>query len=452
VVDLGQLGGSGARHLDAYLQRPPIWQPRPHQVPPEHPWYGWLLLAGRGAGKTDACSHYVSEHVKGPPCIPGPTPHWISIIAPTLGDAVTACYAGPSGIRRHSPDAKMSQSAGGTVIRWPNGSQAKLFGASNPEDVERLRAGGNVCLSWLEELAAWRYLDSCWEQLRFGLRSGKNPHWVASTTPKPRPLIKKLAKETPHNVVVTRATTDDNPHLEETVRTALFEEYGERQIGRQELYADVLDQDENALWHREWFDRPGFRVDDEPADLRRISVGVDPSGGAGEQGIVVVGKTVRDEIINGLIKTRLDGYVLADRTVHETPDGWGRAAVQAAIDFDADDIVVETNFGGAMAVATIAGAAEAMGVPIPVREIRASRGKRARAEPVAGLTERGRWHHVGIFEKLEDQLVTWTPELPFSPDRMDAMVWPPWHQRIVSVRSRGRGTSGLAGGTLQIVR
>jgi phage terminase large subunit-like protein len=438
-----------ARALEQYMLRPPEWRPLPHQVPPPGDWYGWLLLAGRGSGKTDTCSNYVERHVKGPPCLGGSVPHWIGVIAPTLGDAVTACYSGPSGIRAHSTDAKLVQTTGGTIVRWSNGSQAKMFGAQSPEDVERLRAGGNTCLVWAEELAAWRYLDACWAQMRFGLRSGKRPHWIASTTPKPRPLIKKLAKTTPHNVVVTRASTDDNPHLEQHVRAELYDEYGGLQLGRQELHAEILDEDKNALWRRKALDQ--FRVREAP-ELRKVSVGVDPSGGAGEQGIVVVGKSLTDVIEDGKIKTRIHGYVLDDRTVTESPAGWGRAAVRAAVDWEADDIVVEVNFGGDMAVSTIAGAAEAMGINIPVRSTRASRGKRVRAEPVAALSERGYWHHVGTFEPLEDQLVTWTEELGFSPDRLDAMVWPAWHQRMVSARLRGEAKFGGSEAVLRIVR
>jgi phage terminase large subunit-like protein len=218
----------------------------------------------------------------------------------------------------------------------------------------------------------------------------------------------------------------------------LEDTYGDRQIGRQELYADLLESDENALWHRDWLDRN--RVKEIPDDLVRISVGVDPSGGAGEQGIVVVGKQLIRMIADGRSKTEAHGYVLADRTVTMSPGGWGKRAVQAAVDFDADDICVEVNFGGDMAMATISGAAEAMGVSIPVRKLVASRGKRVRAEPVAALSERNRWHHVGTFEQLEDQQCTWTPESGYSPDRLDAAVWPGWHLKLVSTMSQGKGS------------
>lgn len=432
----------------------PRWTPLPHQVPPSPGFYGWLLMAGRGAGKTDACARYVHEHVMGPPCLPGPIPHWVGIVAPTLGDAATSCYAGPSGLRVHSPEAKMTTAQGGTVIRWPNGSEAKIFGAHSPEDVERLRSGGNRCLTWLEELAAWRYLDDTWDQIRFGLRAGPRPHWVASTTPKPRALIKKLSTGGVDNVVVTRATTYDNPHLPQDIREALEDAYGGTQIGRQELYAEVIDQDENALWTRGMLDTTRLRPADVP-HLPKKSVGVDPSGGRGEQGIIVVGKSMQEhfrEVAGAQRPVQLaHGIVLADRTCRLSPDGWGRRAVQAAVDHEADDICVEVNFGGDMALNTIRAAADAMGINIPIKVVRATRGKKVRAEPVSALTEQGRWHLAGSFPELEDQLCTWYDELDWSPDRLDAMVWPAWHQRIVRAGMTGVATAGgLAAATRTI--
>jgi phage terminase large subunit-like protein len=440
---LGGLSVDEVVQLTDQLQRDwesPPWRPLSHQVPPSGDWYGWVLLAGRGSGKTDACAAYITEHVNGPPCMPGPVPHWIGIIAPTLGDAATACFAGPSGLRAHNPDAKLVQKAGGLAVTWPNGSEAKLFGAHTPDDVERLRAGGNRCACWLEELAAWRYLDQCWEHMRFGLRVGERPHWIASTTPKARPLIKRLADGKVPRVVVTRAGTSDNPHLAKDIRDALYEEYGGQAIGRQELHGDILDEDQGALWRRSWIEE--HRLVEVPRQLQRLTVGVDPSGGAGEQGIVVVGRSDLDVIANGKARKVPEGFVLDDRTCCLSPDGWGRRAVTAAVDWEADDICVETNYGGDMAVATIRGAAEDMGVSIPIRVVSASRGKRVRAEPVAGMAQRGRWHHVGTFSELEDQLCVWTPESDYSPDRLDAMVWPAWHLKVVSVSMPGVGSFG----------
>jgi phage terminase large subunit-like protein len=443
--DLGIVARRAADRLIMHARTltEPRWNPLPHQVPPPGDWYGWLLLAGRGAGKTDACAKYVHDHVYGPPCLPGKTPHWIGIIAPTLGDAATSCVTGPSGLYAHSPEAKMVSAPGGTVVRWPNGSEAKLFGAHTPEDVERLRSGGNRCLQWLEELAAWRYLDAAWPQMRFGLRTGPRPHWIASTTPKPRELIKRLAGGRVRNVQISRASMYDNPHLPEEIRQALEEEYANTQLGRQELHAEIIDQDENALWNRDMLDLSRLAQGAEPKMIRR-SVGVDPSGGAGEQGIVVVGKAMipREHDDPRKRVPLAHGYVLADRTCHLKPEQWGRRAVQAAVDYQADDICVEINYGGDMAMSTIRAAADAMGINVPIKKVTASRGKRVRAEPVSAITEQGRWHMVGRFPQLEDQYCTWYPELDWSPDRLDASVWPAHHMRVVKVQMTGDNAPG----------
>jgi phage terminase large subunit-like protein len=281
--------------------------------------------------------------------------------------------------------------------------------------------------------------------MRFGLRTGPRPHWVASTTPKPRTLIKKLTSGQMDNVVVTRGTTYDNPHLPQDIRDALEDAYGGTQIGRQELYAEVIDQDENALWNRGMLDATRVRPDALPPLVKK-SVGVDPSGGRGEQGIVVVGKAMVEhfrEVAGQQRPVKLaEGFVLADRTCHLSPDGWGRRAVQAAVDHEADDICVEVNFGGDMAVQTIRSAADAMGIHIPIKVVRATRGKKVRAEPVSALTEQGRWHLAGNFPELEDQMCEWYDELDWSPDRLDAMVWPAWHQRIVKAAMTGVTTAG----------
>src|SRR5581483_6570790 len=240
------------------------WRPEPHQIPPPGDWYGWLLLAGRGAGKTDACAHAMVEHVNGPACMPGPIPHWMAIIGPTLGDAVRSGNEGPSGIRAHDPRAVKVTRDGGTVVHWPNGSEAKIFGAHSEEDTDRLRSGGNNCFVWCEEMAAWRYLDLAYAQMRFGLRTGPRPRWIGSTTPRPRALIKKFAQKTPRNMVVTHATTRDNPHLGEEFYESLIEAYGGTSLAAQELEGRIIDQDENALWVRESIERNRIDPDDVP--------------------------------------------------------------------------------------------------------------------------------------------------------------------------------------------
>ena len=417
-----------AAELLGALSVSPRWHPQPHQVPPEGDWVGWLMLAGRGAGKTKAASEWVKAHVSGPPCLPGPVPHWLSIIAPTLGDAVTSCFEGPSGLRNTDLSCRLVQAPGGTVIRWANGSQAKLFGAHSPEDVERLRAGGNSCAAWLEEFAAWRHMEQCFDQLRFGLRSGPRPKWIASTTPKPRPLLKRLLTGEITGVVSTHGTMYDNPHLQDHVKKALEESYKGTQLGAQELYGRLLEEDENALWRAA--DIEAGRLDEAP-DLSRIVVGVDPSGGAGEQGIVVTAKSVN---------APHHGFVLADYSCKLSPDGWGKRTVRAAVDHDADAIVVERNFGGDMAVATIRTAAELLGVNVPIKTTVSSRGKAIRAQPVAALAAQGRWHHVGVFPELETQMTTWTPDGGWSPDRLDAAVFGPWQMGLVRAVSGGTGS------------
>jgi phage terminase large subunit-like protein len=258
-------------------------------------------------------------------------------------------------------------------------------------------------------------------------------------------LIRRLYIEKVRNTVLTKASYLDNPHLPQEIKDLLEESYGGTQLGRQELYGELIDQDENALWTHTAIDGARVSPDDLPK-LSRITVGVDPSGGAGEQGIVVAGKALLPGP-NG--KQVTHGFVLADRTCHLPPDGWGRRAVMAAVDLQADDIVVERNYGDALAVATIRSAAESMGVPVPIRTTWATRGKRVRAEPVSALTSQGRWHHAGAFPELEDQLCTWTPELDWSPDRLDAMVWTAWHNRVVQL-SGGSGTVG-AGASRQVI-
>src|SRR5499427_1691794 len=407
------------------------WTPQPHQIPPEGDWWLlWLMLGGRGSGKTDAMAHYVTQHVLGPPCLESlPGGHRIAIIAPNLGDAVEACVTGPSGLKAHSGGIKF-KTQGGLHIVWPNGSEGKLFGASFPEDVERLRAGGNRCLAWLEELAAWQKLDECYDHMRFGLRLGPHPHAVASTTPKPRKRIKDLVNDP--KTALTIATTAQNRFLHADVRQFFYDKYAGTRLGRQELEGKLIDDNPDSFWNRALLDSQ--RVPRAPTDLRRVVIGVDPSGGAGaendEQGIVVCGvgpapdNWVADSTqLSGALP---HGYVIADYSCKLHPEGWGARVVQAWLDWKADLIVVETNFGGDMAMAVIETAARERGIYCNVQKRSASRGKAIRAEPVAMLYDQGRVHHVGVngLTELEDEMCTWDPVTTgWSPNRLDAAVW-----------------------------
>lgn len=386
------------------------WHPEGHQLLPAGvpgvDWLAWLLMAGRGAGKTDACAAYFDRYMREHPG------HRGGIVAPTLGDAIGACVNGPSGLRAHNPTVRLTSSEGGSHVIWPNGSTAKLFGAYTKEDIERLRAGGNRHIDWYEELAAWRYITEALEQAEMGLRLGDRPHAIASTTPKPRAGFRDFVRD--ERTTVTTATMWDNPHNPRSWVERMERKYKGTRIGRQELQAELIDDVEGALWTLKMVET--CRVTEAP-DLVRVAVAVDPSGGDedgnDEQGILVVGKGVDGE-----------GYVLADRSCKLTPGGWGKRSIRAWQHFDADVIVGEQNFGGDLVKANVLQAAKAMGVAgVRYEPVHASRGKQQRAEPAAALYEQGRVHHVGVFERLEYQMTQWTRESGWSPDRLDALVW-----------------------------
>lgn len=245
------------RLIASLEKRVAAWHALPHQIPPEGDWYGWLLFGGRGAGKTDGSAHYVDAHVKGPPCdrrLPGG--HRIAIVAPTLGDAAESCVNGPSGLRAIDPDVTMRSEIGGTIVRWPNGAEAKLFGAHTGVDTDRLRAGGNRCLVWAEEAAAWRRLTEGIAQAQFGLRIGPHPRIIGSTTPKNRPMIREILRmaqeaakadsegrsiDVAERWIVTAAPTSANPHLPLHIRQLLYRRYAKTRLGRQELLGLLLE-------------------------------------------------------------------------------------------------------------------------------------------------------------------------------------------------------------------
>jgi len=392
-------------------------------------------MGGRGMGKTATAARHVHEHVMGPPCLPGvPGGHWVGIIGPTLGDAVTSCALGPSGLRAHDQGLKVRQTAGGTTVRWSNGAEGKIFGAHTPEDVERLRSGGNRCLVWAEELAAWRYMQECWQHMRYGLRVGPWPHVIVSTTPKNRLLVKELKRkaderfidETTNDieVVMTSATTADNPYLDQRVKNMLFDDYGSTRLGRQELFGEILEDVESALWQESTIENGRIAPIQQPERYDLKIVGVDPAaGGANEHGIVVCGRVNKYRTHEDHPFSHLPhGFVLDDRTTTGTPNRWAKAAIRAYYDHDANYIVAERNNGGDMVINTIHG----IDPTVPVKLVWATRGKARRAEPVSMMSEQGRIHHVGTFPELEQQMCEFDPIDPddaWSPDRMDAMVW-----------------------------
>jgi len=366
----------------------------PHQMPPNGDWLRWILLSGRGGGKTFAAAHYVDQYAR------ANAGHRIAIIAPTLGDARKTCVEGVTGILSFNRNVKFNRSWG--ELHWPNGAQGTLFGAHTPDDAERLR-GPQHHLVWFEEMAAARELEDSWTNMRLGLRLGDRPRVIISTTPKPRALLKRLLADA--GTVVTRATTADNPYLHESVRTELYRLYEGTRVGRQELGAEILDDNPEALWSRELIE--ASRVTKTP-ELVRIVVSVDPSAtsGGNECGITVQG-----------IDGDGEGHLLDDVSMQGSPHGWAKQAVTAYHKWKADRLVAETNQGGEMVRQTIA----SVDAHVSYRGVHASRGKFTRAEPVSAFYEQGRIHHVGCFPELEDEMCSWQPGGE-SPNRLDAMV------------------------------
>ncbi|WP_407553091.1 terminase family protein [Streptomyces sp. Pv4-95] len=395
------------------------WTPYPWQVAPDDiETHGmWLQLGGRGTGKTDGAARYVVEHVNGPACddrVPGG--HRLSIIAPTQGDAVESAVNGPSGLRAHDPRVVVRTTVGGTHVRWPSGAEAKLFGAHSPDDIERLRSGGNRCLVWLEEAAAMRRLGDALTHSAMGLRLGPRPHYIASTTPKPRREIRDLIAR--DDVTVTRGRTRDAIHLPALMRSKLIAQYAGTRLERQELDGELITDIEGALWS--WGLLDTTRVGACP-DTARLVVAIDPAATShdesDEMGIIVAGLSqqyVPD--LNGTM--RQHGYVLDDLSGRMPPIEAARRAVQAYHAHRADAIVAEVNNGGEWIGEVI----RQVDPTVNYRTVHASRGKVTRAEPIAALFEQRAAHVVNSLPTVEEQLATWVPG-DASPDRLDALVW-----------------------------
>jgi phage terminase large subunit-like protein len=404
------------RILELVAAKLPLKEVDDYQLPPSLPWDGWVFQAGRGSGKTAAMADYITKHVRGPACIPGVMPHKMALVAPTIGDAVESAARHPICLKTLTPSGRLQSKAGGTIFTWPGGSEIKLFGVHTKEDVERLRAGGNNCLVWAEELAAWRYLDEGYDQMQMGLRIGPHPHWVGSTTPKRRKKYVEIVG-TP-GIKRTYATTDDNKHLDKSVRERLYRMYGGTSKGRQELGGELLDTVKGALWTPARIDVDRMS---EAGTMARVVVGVDPQGseGVGMTGIVACGIS-KGICPCGQWQDRLPhAFVLTDASLDASPAGWARQALDTLRAYQGDRIVAERNFGGDMVVSTIRN----LEAGAPVDLVTASRGKVQRAEPIAALYEQHRVHHVGVHPDLEDEQTTYTQEDDWSPNRLDALVW-----------------------------
>ena len=372
---------------------------RPQQLPPEGDWRIWLILSGRGWGKTFTGAGWIIEKAMSQPGIE------CAVVAPTFTDVRRTCVEGPSGIIKSLPSGALEQyNRSNGQITLTNGSKIHMVSADEPDRARGL----NLSYAWLDEFAAWRYEETWTAGLAPALRIG-NPQTIITTTPRPTKLLREFMSRTDGSVVVTRGSTFDNAaNLSQAALEELKSRYEGTRLGRQELYGELLLDTPGSLWRLSDIDET--RVDEAP-ELVRIVVAIDPAVTSGEEsdetGIVVVGKGADGR-----------GYLLADRSCRDTPSGWAHRAVQAFHDFNADRIVAEKNQGGDMVEATI----RSVLPTAPYKGITAKQGKRLRAEPIAALYEQGRISHVGAFDLLEDQMTTWLPDSGLSPDRLDALV------------------------------
>ena len=384
-----------------------IWAARGHQTPPEGDWTTWLILGGRGAGKTRAGAEWIRTQVEGSkPSDPGRVKR-IALIAQTLDEARDVMVMGESGILACSPaDRRPEWIDGRKMLRWRNGAEAVCYSAANPE---KLRGPQFDC-AWSDELGKWRKARKTWDMLQLALRLGERPRQVVTTTPRANKVLEELIED--KSTVVTSAPTWANAaNLAESFIREVETRYGGTSFGRQELEGEMALDRPGALWSRAMIE--GARVKRAP-ELDRIVVAVDPPATSGDDadecGLVVAGLGA-----DGL------AYVLADRSAQGlTPARWAERAVALYHEYEADRIVAEVNQGGEM-VGDLVRRADPT---VSYRAVRASRGKGARAEPVSAAYERGAVRHAGHFPELEDQMCAFGAEdQRGSPDRVDALVW-----------------------------
>lgn len=444
------------------------WQfwARPNQIAPGGNWTFWMLLAGRGFGKTRTGAEWVLDRVeKG-------LAKRIALVAPTAADVRKVMVEGESGILAKAPPWNRPHFEPSKLqLTWPNGAIAQLFSAEEPE---RLR-GPQCDTFWADELAAWKKLQETWDMLQFGFRLGNDPRGVITTTPKPVPLVKDLIsndRELPEamraddwlgHVAVTRGSTYDNvANLAPNFFAQVVRRYEGTRLGRQELEAAILEDMPGALWVRSNIDAnrktgtPPFPdiikpldvvtgerqtesmatlkaaarkiLDAVGEDLSRITVNVDPNA-SNDEGSDEIGITCTAKGLSGR------GYVLADASLKGSPSEWATAAILLHDAFGADRIIGEANQGGNMVEHTIASTAKFLRMEgkrgsdhVGITLVHATRGKVTRAEPVSALYEQNRVTHVGTMKTLEDQMCLFTSDfdrksMGYSPDRVDSLVW-----------------------------
>lgn len=386
-----------------------LWARSP-QLPPPGEWRIWLIMAGRGFGKTRAGAEWVRQIAEREP------EARIALVGGTLGEVRAVMVEGESGVLATSPPHRYPLFEPSLRrLTWPNGAQAILYSAGEPDSLR----GPQHSHAWCDEIAKWENTagkaGKTWDNLLLGLRLGEKPRVLATTTPRAVPLLQRLLSEEGQDAVVTRGTTHDNiENLPSRFLRDVRRTFGKSLLGRQELDGELIQDLPGALWTRALIE--ASRVAAAPASLGRTVVGVDPPASAeGDACGIIVAALGEDGI----------GHVLADASVRKpSPERWARAVAAAAQGWQADRVIAEANQGGAM-VETVLRAAD---ITLPVKLVHARRGKAARAEPVAALYEAGRVRHAGVFPDLEDELCGLITGGGYegpgrSPDRADALVW-----------------------------
>jgi phage terminase large subunit-like protein len=390
---------------------------RPSQFAPDDPdWLIWLLMTGRGFGKTRSGAEFINERA-----FQGGKQRWIALIGATPADVRDyQIERGPSAILRVSPPwFRPAYFPSKRLLLWPNGAHATVFSGEKPEGLR----GFSGDTAWGDEFAKWRHPEEALDNLLFGMREAKvsSPQICLTTTPKPLAILKELVKD-PDVRTIGGTSYENRENLDPRWFAKVIAKVEGTSLGLQEVQGKLLDEMPGAKWKRAWID--DHRHQGRHPDLLRIVVAVDPPGssrkGGAECGILVGGIARLAGVLHG--------FVLEDGTLRATPAYWGRAAVRAFWKWRADRLVAEKNYGGEMVehtIRTVPKDDEARaGLDVAYKHVSATRGKVVRAEPIAALYEKGRIHHCGAFPALEDELCTWE-DLPGepSPNRLDALVW-----------------------------
>lgn len=394
----------------------------PHQLPPEGDWKSWVIMGGRGAGKTRAGSEWVRRMVEGPTASAPGKCHRVALVGETFDQAREVMVMGESGILACSPpDRRPVWEAGRRRLVWANGATATVYSAHEPEALR----GPQFDAAWVDELAKWKKAEETWDMLQFALRLGAHPQQVITTTPRNVGVLKTILRNA--STVQTHAPTDANrAYLAESFLAEVEARYAGTRLGRQELEGVLLDDVEGGLWSTATLE--ACRIDKAPK-LDRVVVAVDPAVSSGrgsdECGIVVAGVVMSGD------PGKWQGVILEDASVRGTPVEWAKAAIAAMDRHGADRLVAEVNQGGDLVEQVL----RQVDPLVPFKALRASRGKGLRAEPIAAMYEQGRIKHLrsGRLGKLEDQMCQMTVrgfEGRGSPDRLDAMVWA-LHELIV---------------------